>query len=586
VQIADTGRFGASSVLPVNQEMWRYQAAQNATYAVGGHTLQAGVDYNGYAVQNSSFAVARDGVYTFPTLERFVQRQPSSYGQFFGLDGRSAADAARIDSLRQHELALYVQDELRPTPSLTMTIGLRYDAQFNPNPAFGTAGARVPIGEPRRIGDRVVLQYAPVPQGIPDDTNNVAPRLALSYDFSGTGATVARLTTGYHFGRTPMIYFPLRGSGVVSTTIFAPASRFGVVFPEVLPGTLAAGAELQHLIPRPSIHYVDPGFQNPRVLQVTTSLSQRLAPRLTAGVTYILSDMRELRIGGFRSTVWDRNLPPPVYFDEFGRGILPSTERPDPSIGEANALASFGRGRYRALLLRLAASMGETVRFDGTYTLASSKGNGSTERDTEAGFGPSDPFDLRADYGINELDVRHAFTSQLVVRLPLDLTLGSIWMANSGVAFPAYAAADINGDGVQNNGMHPDRPVVDGQLLPRFPFRQPPVFTWDLRLARTFSFTGGTWQAVVDVFNVLDTATLLGCPHQCGPRLSQLPRVEPRPRLAHGAARPAHRVLTGAGRSAAPGPSLGAARQPPVPPLAAGTGSTRMSAPASWSVSR
>lgn len=512
VQIADTGQFGASSVLPVTQEMSRYHAAQHATYVTGRHALQAGADYNGFRLQNSSFALARHGVYTFPTLERFLTRQPSVYGQFFGLDGRDAAEAAHIDSMWQHEIAFYVQDQFRPTSRLALTVGLRYDAQFNPQPKFGTAGSLVPVGEPQRTGSAVDVRYAPVPQGIPHDTNNVGPRLDATYDLSGTGATVASLTAGYYYGRTPMIYFPLRGSGVASSTIFGPPSQFGVTFPAVLPGTISTGGPLEQLIPKPSIHYVDPGFQNPRVFNASTSLTHHLGQRWTAGATYIFSDSRNLRVGGFRSTFWDRNLAPPSSFDEFGRGLVSLVERPDSSIGQANALASFGRGRYQAMLLRVAKPVGRFVRFNAAYTLASSKGNASTERDTEASFGPSDPFNLDADYGYNELDVRHALTAHLVATLPWKLSVGTIWTANSGLAFPVYGAADANGDGVQNNGLHPDRPPVDGRLLPRFPFHQPRVSTVDVRVARASRVGPGTWQVMLDVFNVLNADNLFSEP--------------------------------------------------------------------------
>ena len=99
----------------------------------------------------------------------------------------------------------------------------------------------------------------------------------------------------------------------------------------------------------PAISYVDPDFENPRVLQLTASVTRRVAGMsLEAG--YMRSESRNLRIGGFRATVWDRNLAVPTRFDQFGRGIdILAAGRPDPTIAQANALASFGHGRYQAL---------------------------------------------------------------------------------------------------------------------------------------------------------------------------------------------------------------------------------------------
>jgi hypothetical protein len=110
------------------------------------------------------------------------------------------------------------------------------------------------------------------------------------------------------------------------------------------------------------------------------------------------------------------------------------------------------------------------------YTLAKSVGNGSTEQDTEALFGPSDPFNLEADYGINELDQRHQFKSYLTLTFPYDLGVAWTWSAGSGLAFPVYSGVDINRDGVTNSGLNPDRPIIDGQPAPRFPYHQPPFF--------------------------------------------------------------------------------------------------------------
>ena len=84
-------------------------------------------------------------------------------------------------------------------------------------------------------------------------------------------------SAGLYYGRTPMIYFPLRGAGVSNTTLFAPASRFGVTFPEVLPSAIAPGSDLAALIGPPAISYVDPEFGNPRVLQLTASVTRRVA---------------------------------------------------------------------------------------------------------------------------------------------------------------------------------------------------------------------------------------------------------------------------------------------------------------------
>lgn len=539
VQISDTGTFGGSASLPSAQDMYRYQASENIGYLRGRHAFKIGADYDGFNMRNNSFAQALNGAYTFPTLEAFIQRRPSLYSQNFGLNGHTALDAALLKSFWQQEVAAYVQDRFRPTSRLTIEAGLRYDAQLNPQPQAAIAGVKVPVGLPVRAGNQVQLAYAAVPQGIPDATNEWGPRGAVAYDPAGDGSTLLKSSAGFYYGRTPMIYFPVRGSGISNTTLVAAPSRFGVTFPNVLPSTIVPGSALATLVGPPSIQYVDPDFGNPRVLQVTASVTRHLVADLSLEAGYISSHSRHLRIGGFRSTLWDRNLAPPSQFDQFGRGInILAAGRPDTTITQANALTSLGYGDYQALLVTVRKSLHDSWQFYASYTLAKSRGNGSTERDTEALLGPSDPFNPAADYGVNELDERHQLKSYLVVLLPHDMALSSTWSAGSGLAFPAYSRTDLNGDGVTNSGLHPDRPVVDGALLPRFPYHQPGSFTWDFRIAKGLRLSKlGRAQLILEAFNLLKNANtyadprtqaILGSPNfrvnnqTLGPRLLQL----------------------------------------------------------------
>ncbi len=411
VQISDTGTFGGALFLPSTQDMYRYQVFQNVAYARRKHDIKFGADYNAFNMRNNSFALGLNGGYVFPTLEAFIARQPLLYAQNFGLNGYTAHEAALLDSFWQHEAAFYVLDRLRPTARLTIGLGLRYDLQINPQPQAGIAGSQVPVGLPVVSSHEVRLTYAPVPQGIPHDRNNWSPRTDIAYQLADDGSAMVKGSAGVYYGRTPMIYFPLRGAGVSNTTLFAPAARFGVTFPEVLPPAIEPGSALASLVGPPAISYVDPAFGNPRVLQLTASVTKRVAD-LTLEIGYILNESRNLRVGGFRSTLWDRNLAAPTRFDEFGRGVgVLAAGRPDPTIAQANALASVGRGRYQGLLVSVAKPMANRWQVYGSYTFARSTGDASTERDTEALFGPSDPFDPSADDGINELDERHQLKS-------------------------------------------------------------------------------------------------------------------------------------------------------------------------------
>ena len=164
-QISDTGTFGSALFLPGTQDMYRYQVSENAVHVRGRHDIKFGADYNAFNMRNNSFALALNGAYVFPTLETFIARRPSLYGQNFGLNGYTAEQAALLDSFWQHEAAVYVQDRFRPTPRLTIGLGLRYDMQINPQPQAGIAGVQGACGGAGRRGQRGPAHVRASPSG-------------------------------------------------------------------------------------------------------------------------------------------------------------------------------------------------------------------------------------------------------------------------------------------------------------------------------------------------------------------------------------------------------------------------------------
>ena len=538
VIIGGVGTIGKSSVLPTTQDMNRFQGSFNVTRVQGRHDVSFGADFNNFNMRNNFFAFANTGQYTFPNLQAFIDRNlgpPANFLQSFGV-GVSLEEAAKLKSYWQKEIGIYFQDKIRVHPDVQATVGLRYDAQFNPSPEYGTAGNMVPVGPPTAGAQRL----APVPQDIPNDTNNTAARFGLAWNIGGGDSSVVRLGAGFYYGRTPMIYFPVRGSGIVNTTIFVFAPAFvGLKFPDVFPDQLDPGSTLFGRIPTPNIQYVDPDFQNPRVFNLNLSFSQSLGRDWISEFSYLLSESKNLRVGGFRNNLWDRNFSRPTDFDAFGRGInLLAGGRPDTSINRAEALGSFGHGRYQAFVLKLTKRFSDRYQFFINYTFSDNKGNGSTERDTETSYGPSDPFNLELDYGTNELDLTHAVKSGFIFDLPGGVSLSSTIVANSGLAYPVFSSTDLNGDRISNAGRHPDRPVSGNELLPRFPFHQPSNFTWDFRFAKRFSFSDSASASfIAEVFNlfnnentfadagqgaVLGSANFRVNNRTLGPRLAQL----------------------------------------------------------------
>jgi len=152
-------------------------------------------------------------------------------------------------------------------------------------------------------------------------------------------------------------------------------------------------------------------------------------------------------------------------------------------------------------------------QFFANYTWSQNKSNASAERDTDTFFGPQDPFNLNLDYGTNGLDITHQFTAGAVVDLPWHLNWSTHVIAHSGLAYPAYITADLNGDGVSNQGFGTnDRPTVQigsGKpfFLPLYPAASLTFSIGICALPRMSSFESATALVSAPIFSTSRTPT-------------------------------------------------------------------------------
>ena len=120
------------------------------------------------------------------------------------------------------------------------------------------------------------------------------------------------------------------------------------------------------------------------------------------------------------------------------------------------------------------------------------------------------------------MDITNQFKSGISAELPHGFNWSSNFIAHTGLPYPAYSSADVNGDGVINQFSNNDRPTVQlgsGSpfLLARYPARQPNFFSWDMRVSKDFKF-GERYQLrlVADIFNVTNRGNLYSNPDQSG----------------------------------------------------------------------
>ena len=203
VNVTGFAFFGREPFSTVDRIERRWQGTDNVTWTKGRHNVKFGTDVNLIQIrgeQKQIFELNFGGVYDFGGLSATDLGMPSSIAgqavpsvsavQAYGLGLPQDLIQGIGNSNRPFDntaLGLFIQDSWKIHPRLTLNYGVRYDVEFTP--LFAPATALNAAAE-KAFG---------VVEGIPRDTNNFAPRLALAWDPKGDGNTVIRAGFGFFY---------------------------------------------------------------------------------------------------------------------------------------------------------------------------------------------------------------------------------------------------------------------------------------------------------------------------------------------------------------------------------------------------
>ena len=134
------------------------------------HEVKGGVKYEDGSNEDFAYATGNAFLYIFP------------YGDATYVGGGLYNGTRARADLRT--TTVFVQDKVTVSPRLTVNLGLRYD-----NPRMEEANAGVELA----------------------DFHTFAPRLGLSYDFSGDGQTLAHASYGRYYDKVLTYSLPFFG---------------------------------------------------------------------------------------------------------------------------------------------------------------------------------------------------------------------------------------------------------------------------------------------------------------------------------------------------------------------------------------
>jgi outer membrane receptor protein involved in Fe transport len=446
VTISGIASFGTATSSPTARDIDLLELVQNVTGLHSDHVWKSGVDIIRNRVR-IGFPGSVQGVYSFTSLANFLAGRYGSFQQAFGEPETHQTNT---------NIGIFTQDEWRLSPRITINAGLRYDVQM-------------------------------LPSLVETDTDNISPRLGVSWDVRGDGRSVLRAAAGTYYAPIPLraVSNALQRNGTTYRIV-----QVGPAFPDapVFPNRFATfpTAILTN------ITTIDPNIQNSRSDQVSLQYERQFGATASASIGY-----EHLR---GQDIIMSRNINVPTTTDP----SVPNLGRPDPRFANNGQYQSAGDSWYDGLTLAIVKRPAEwgSLRLSYTY----SKG-----LDTSGNFffsQPQDAGDIGAERGRSDNDQRHrlSFSGTLntphlandtvLHRLMNDWLFSYIVTYTSALPFNIQLPNDRNGDTNFN-----DRPEGVGRNSGEgFDYQ-----SLDLRLSRAFHVTRGiTLEAIVDAFNVLN----------------------------------------------------------------------------------
>ena len=468
-----TVQFGRASNVPQARSQDNY-IVTNATsmhfVAKGAHDLKVGFEMN-LVPTTSTINQSFNGLFEFlqdrPVIAGDTTSLPFRYTEGVELRGELAA--------LSRDVAIYsafVNNQWQPTSGLTVNLGVRYDWQLWKGDLNGKdIPSDIPIEQfwiRHTTGDLKGQNFKPVP----NDKNNIAPRLGITWDPTNRGKMVLRGGYGIYYDQinTTTLRGVVAGYPGFITTQFANDSRSGARIPnDFFPNQPA----------QPFPESVGAAFRiasdsagSPYTHQMTAGGTRQLGANYAASFDYVY--MRG---------------------EHFPLTTNVNARRADgtfPLLASGARLLLYDDAspiRIHQAQFRLQKRFANRLGFLLGYTLGSAKSiadNGT----------PSDHYNPIVDWGATSNDVRHRFVGNVIYQLPWDIQVGTIVSANSAPPYNITLGTDTNRDGDNN-----DRPVgVDYNTG-----RGDRYFQADLRLSKKITVGRVSAELLGEMYNLFNT---------------------------------------------------------------------------------
>jgi hypothetical protein len=378
---------------------------------------------------------------------RFTNRAVGDF--LLGLPSQLALTSYTVMDQGQDMQFYFVQDDYRLTETLTLNLGLRYEFATPPRERddqlanFDPATGQMVFSKDGGLFERTLIH---------PDRNNLAPRLGFSY--SATDRWVFRGAYGIFYSHTvrqgregmlgfnpPYLVDNLLQTGVTGAAAIASAAPFrlstgypaGLLDPNTLASTVQRRAQ-------------DPDQVTPSIHQFNLGTQYQLASDLAVDIAYVGNKGKHLP--GFRNLNQRFVVQNPD-------GSQSAGNRPYPALGDIQWMENRVSSDYNSFQVSLEKRLSRGLTGLVSYTLGEaitdapdhiSTSGGGAGIDTGTFREPQDAYNLGAERGPAEFDVRHRFVASYVWELPFGhgRKFGSQWNQPTNLVLGGWQLTGIH----------------------------------------------------------------------------------------------------------------------------------------------
>ena len=372
-------------------------------YVRGRHSVRGGVQFDGGRYRSDAMSNYL-GTYTFLSKDDYLGgAMPIGYRRVIG-DPTVA--------YWNLQAGLYVQDDIRVAKGLTLTPGVRFEAQTH-------------LDAPPTVGPRFGITWSPFKAG----KTTLRASLGYFYDWlsSGTYEQTIRMD-GLH-----------QRDLSLSRNPYDPNDQTIITYPD--PGPLSALPSNRYLL--------GPDARMARTFRMSAGVDQQLGKVVRIGANYFDQRMNGLLAGVNLNAPVDRAYPDPAWknvieADPIGRSHTQSVSiNTQLNFSPTSAGSTFGGSG-------LSGKNEPKFRWRRGLSVYTYYTLGRSQNNTDGAFTPSPTGTFDTEWAYSSGDVRHRVSTAIYSGALKNLNASFYLSANSGRPYNYTTGVDANGDGIYN----------------------------------------------------------------------------------------------------------------------------------------